>query len=129
MDIFEYFTKDNEAANLQKEFQKLLPELHLLYRNDQFEVFIKKFFNITDECKTRSLIMTEKGMDDYMLDVLAQGTKTIGNDLPNGAAYMLLGIFGRASRIDNKVARHVVASIKKELVKIDLHYESIKANR
>lgn len=129
MYIFGNFSKDNDAAELQKEFQKLLPELRRLYRSDQFEIFIKKFFSITDKCKMMSSVMTKKGADDYMLNLLVQGTRTIDKDLPNGAAYMLLGIFGLASRIDNKVARRVIASIKKEFVKIEQHHIEIKVNR
>ncbi len=129
MEIYGNFLEDSEAANLKEEFQKLLPKLHHLYRSNQYEVFIKKYFSITDEYKTMSSVMTEEGMNDYMLNLLIQGTKSIDNDLPNGAAYMLLGILGRASRIDNKVARHVVALIKKELVEIDQHHEAINVNR
>ncbi len=128
MEIFANFSKDDEAANLQKELQKLLPELRRLYSSNQFEVFIKRYFSISDEYKSMSLVMTEKGMNDYMMDLLVLGKKTIDKDIPNGAALILMGILGRASRIDNKVARQVVASLKKEIEKIDRHCESIKAN-
>ena len=72
-----------------------------------------------------SLVMTEKGMNDYMMNLLVLGKKTIDKDIPNGVALILMGIFGRASRIDNNVARQVVASLKKEIEKIDRHYESM----
>ena len=128
MEIFANFSKEDEAANLQKELQKLLPELQRLYSSNQFEVFVKRYFSISDEYKSMSLVMTEKGMNDYMMDLLVLGKKTIDKDIPNGAALILMGILGRASRIDNKVARQVVASLKKEIEKIDRHCESIKAN-
>lgn len=128
MEIFCDFSKDGEAANLQKELQKLLPELQRLYSSNQFEVFIKRYFSISDEYKSMSLVMTEKGMNDYMMNLLVLGKKTIDKDIPNGVALILLGIFGRASRIDNKVAARVVVSIKKEIEKIDRHYAAIKAN-
>ena len=126
MEIFANFSKDGEAANLQKELQKLLPELRRLYSSNQFEVFIKRYFSISDEYKSMSLVMTEKGMNDYMLDILVLGKKTIDKDIPNGAALILMGILGRASRIDNKVARQVVALLKKEIEKIDRHCEAME---
>jgi len=125
MEIFANFSKDGEAANLQKELQKLLPELQRLYSSNQFEVFVKRYFSISDEYKSISLVMTEKGMNDYMMDLLVLGKKTIDKDIPNGAALILMGILGRASRIDNKVASQIVASLKKEIEKIDRHYEAM----
>ncbi len=125
MEIFANSLKDVEAANLQKELQKLLPELQRLYSSNQFEVFIKRYFSISAEYNSMSLVMTEKGMNDYMMDLLVLGKKTIDKDLANGAALILMGILGRASRIDNKVARQVVASLKKEIEKIDQHYETM----
>ena len=125
MEIFANFSKEDEAANLQKELQKLLPELQRLYSSNQFEVFVKRYFSISDEYKSMSLVMTEKGMNDYMMDLLVLGKKTIDKDIPNGAALIFMGILGRASRIDNKVARQVVASLKKEIEKIDRHYEAM----
>ena len=126
MEIFDNSLKDGEAANLQKELQKLLPELQRLYSSNQFEVFIKRYFSISAEYNSMSSIMTEKGMNDHMMDLLLLGKKTISKDLANGAALILLGILGRASRIDNNVARQVVASLKKEIEKIDRHCEAME---
>ena len=127
MYIFGNSSKEVEATNLQKEFEKLLPELQRLYHGDKFEIFIKRYFEITDEYKSMSLIMTEEGMNDYMLNLIIQGTKIIDNDLPNGAACILLGILGRAGRINNKVSTYVVKSIIKECEKIELQYKAILA--
>ena len=126
MEIFDNSLKDGEAANLQKELQKLLPELQRLYSSNQFEVFIKRYFSISAEYNSMSSIMTEKGMNDYMMDLLVLGKKTISKDLANGAALILMGILGRASRIDNTVARRVVASLKKEIEKIDRLCEAME---
>ncbi len=126
MEIFANSSKDVEAANLQKELQKLLPELQRLYSSNQFEVFIKRYFSISTEYNSMSSIMTEKGMNDYMMDLLVLGKKTISKDLANGAALILMGILGRASRIDNTVARRVVASLKKEIEKIDRLCEAME---
>ena len=128
MKTFGNFSRDGEVASLKKELQKLLPELQRLYSSNQFEAFVKKYFSISDEYKSMSLIMTEKGMNDYMIDLLVLGKKTIDKDIPNGAALILMGILGRASRIDSKVAKQVVALIRKEIEKIDRHYEAINAN-
>jgi hypothetical protein len=125
MEIFANFSKDSEAADLQKELQKLLPELQHLYSSNQFETFVKRYFSISDEYKSMSLVMTEKGMNDYMMNLLALGKKTIDNDIPNGTALIFMGILGRASRIDNAIARQVVASLKKEIEKIDRHYKAM----
>ena len=126
MEVFVNFSKNGEAANLQKEFQKLLPELQRLYTSNQFEAFVKRYFSISDEYKSMSLVLTEKGMNDYMMNLFVLGKKTIDKDIPNGAALILMGILGRASRIDNTVARQVVASLKKEIEKIDQHYEEMQ---
>ena len=115
MEIFANFSKDGEAADLQKELQKLLPELQRIYSSNQFEAFVKRYLSISDEYKSMSLVMTEKGMNDYMMNLLVLGKKTIDKDIPNGAASILMGILGRASRIDNTVARQVVVSLKKEI--------------
>jgi len=125
--MFGNFFEGGEAINLQKEYEKIQPQLDGIYKSSHFRSYMETFLALNGDFNRKKNNMTEKGTKEYLLSRLSEGKQTIDQDLARGTAFILFAIYHRSNMLNNDTAIETVKGIKYQLYLMYLLKDAINS--